>query len=228
MKRFALRPHLTGDFGRLTWLQFCIKYRLGLKIKRGVWSMEVASLEAMIGEVLRFRQNNSIRIVEFGSGASTLVLDKLLPRHFADFALVSFESDPAYLADLRKELRVDSRVSVCLAPLAPLARHRSPAESAIWYDEKLVASAVDSLARVDLAVIDGPPDTVCQFSRWPAFEAIQHRLTPTSIVFLHDTSRVQERLLAASQQPFFFEWEAHEFGLGYSVLRFPREPKDGG
>src|SRR4051812_35764538 len=105
------------------------------------WSLLPAGLELILDEVARGRE----RIVECGSGESTVAIARLLAERGSG-RLHTLEHDPRWHAATAARLReagVASRVELLLAPIR-----------GGWYDR----TAADRLpAAVDLLLVDGPP-----------------------------------------------------------------------
>jgi predicted O-methyltransferase YrrM len=99
------------------------------------------------------------RIVECGSGFSTLVLARLL--HTRGGRLVSLEHDQAWATRVRSSLAAAGLAEIAQVALAPLDPH--PRDGLPWY------------ARcIDLLLVDGPPafEPEIELSRYPALPAL--------------------------------------------------------
>ena len=145
-----------------------------------------AGLVAVCNEVVHGART---RVVECGSGASTVVLARLLRERGAG-SLVSLEHDAAWAAlvgDLLCREALDELARVVHAPLEG---------DAPWY----APSAVQTLpAEVDLLFVDGPPAHAAgeQHRRAPALSVFEPRLVPGSTVVLDDARRRGERHVIA-------------------------------
>lgn len=149
-------------------------------------------------------------VIEFGSGASTVLIAHALNR-VADRRKIaplhlSFEHLPQYhdqTAQMLQSAGLRDRVRLCLAPLVPLPVARG--EPMPCYAG---GSALDELAR-DLAVrstrpprllivVDGPPGTTGPRARYPVLELV-HRSIPvfSGHVLLDDYGRPDEKVVAA-------------------------------
>lgn len=133
------------------------------------------------------------RVVECGSGVSTIILARLLRERRAG-TLVAVEHDTAWAAlvgDLLHREELDDVARVIHAPL-----QGDPP----WYTR----AALDALpAQVDLLVIDGPPAHAPghQHRRAPALAFFDPRLVSGAAVVLDDLQRTGERDLIT-------QWEA--------------------
>ena len=133
-------------------------------------------------------------VVECGSGASTVVLARLLRERGAG-TLVSVEHDPAWAAltrDLLRREQLDATARVIHAPLTG---------DPPWYAPGPLAAALP--ATVDLLVVDGPPafKPGHEHRRAPALPFFEDRLADGAVVVLDDLQRPGERDVVAG-------WEA--------------------
>ena len=168
------------------------------------WStgtMRPAGLVAVCNEVVHGRRT---RVVECGSGVSTVVVARLLRERGAG-RVVAIEHDAEWAAlvgDLLRREALDGCAQVVHAPL-----EGDPP----WY----APAALDALPdQVDLLVIDGPPaHAVGQARRRaPALPFFEPRLVPGAAVVLDDLRRPGERDVLArweAQTPWRFVVDEH-------------------
>ncbi|WP_226645169.1 O-methyltransferase [Microbulbifer variabilis] len=156
-------------------------------------------------------------VVEFGSGASTLVIaDALRQNGFGK--LVSFDHSTYYGENTRRTLErenLDYWVDLRIGALESWsAGHLASDEDSVsWYPEQLL----EGLEAIDLVFIDGPPGATCQYARYPAVPAIVDRLSTSAQVWMDDTIRKEERDICeawAEQFGFDLEYLNYEKGLG--------------
>lgn len=133
--------------------------------------------------------NDRTRVLECGSGASTVVLARLLRQRGAG-SVVAVEHDGAWaalVADLLRREELDAVAHVVHAPL-----QGDPP----WY----AATALDALpGEVDLLVVDGPPayEAGEEHRRAPALSFFEPRLVAGATVVLDDLDRPGEREVLA-------------------------------
>jgi ribosomal protein S18 acetylase RimI-like enzyme/predicted O-methyltransferase YrrM len=140
------------------------------------------------------------RVVELGSGQSTVLLARLMTRRSGDrdWVLVAVEHDATWARRVTDELdREGVREHVTIVD-APLGRHALALEGLDWYDDMALSSGLDSALggdQIDLLVVDGPPAFTVGFelARYPALPALHHRLAPGATVVLDDIDRAGER-----------------------------------
>jgi predicted O-methyltransferase YrrM len=185
----------------------------------GGWA---ASADFLLEIVRHLHRNKPKTVVELGSGASTIVMARMLQRAERGH-LYSLDHDPEY-AERTRTLLADHGLSDWATVLdAPLEQYGSNGSSAPaqFYDlDRLPAR------EVDLLVIDGPPDVPGQLTRLPAGSALFPRLAPGGLAIADDTRREsgQETLRRWTEE--FPEWSVHQSsgGKGYAVLQKPARP----
>lgn len=150
------------------------------------FSMEPAAILVLVEEV---RRSRPAVVLELGSGASTIWLAAALSA-LGHGRLVSIEHDPAYHAatlELLQANGLESRVDLRLAPIRPCTL--DDGRDWPWYD----TDAFAGIERVDLLLVDGPPQSVGPMSRFPAFEHLRGSLAPGARIFVDDATRGDEQ-----------------------------------
>jgi predicted O-methyltransferase YrrM len=149
----------------------------------GSWKADTGFLRLLVEEV---KARHPQTVVEFGCGASSLILGRALALHGGG-RLLSFDQHAGFVAATRRWLHdhgVDADVRV-----APLAHPPAPWPAA-WYDHEPLPDAID------LLVIDGPPWTLHPFVRGAAEVAFPH-LAVGGRILLDDGARPGERIVMA-------------------------------
>ncbi|MER8423312.1 class I SAM-dependent methyltransferase [Mesorhizobium sp. M1403] len=152
-------------------------------------SLLPSALQVVLNEI---EINSRKTIVEFGSGISTIYIAKVLSR--VGGRIVSFESDvewATFVEDRLSALNLSEFVSVVRAPLGPSKLSRNNLN---WYDQGIVASALEDLS-IDCVLIDGPPayEVGYEMARYPALPALKEHLAQDYVVFLDDIHRAGEQ-----------------------------------
>jgi Methyltransferase domain len=152
-------------------------------------SMRPAGLVTVCNDVVHGART---RVVECGSGVSTVVLARLLRERRAG-GVVALEHDAHWAAFVRDQLRREALEDVARVVDAPL-RGDPP-----WYAPAALAEVP---AQVDLLVIDGPPAGGRDdgTSRAPALAWFAPRLVDGATVVLDDIARAGEREVVAGWQ----------------------------
>jgi predicted O-methyltransferase YrrM len=175
----------------------------------GSGAMRPAGLVLVCNDIVL---NDRRRIVEVGSGISTVLLARLLTQRsgVGGSRLAAVEHDARWgrwvVAQLERE-GVGDGVVVIDAPLRPLPAADEDLE---WYDQAAVGVGLDAVLGgelIDLLVVDGPPAFAAGrgLSRYPALPVLRERLAPGATVVLDDIERPGEQEIVR-------RWEG-EFGL---------------
>ncbi len=152
-------------------------------------------------------------VVELGSGGSSLVIGKQLSEAGSGH-LYSLDHEPAFAALTRRHLAahdLEAWVTVLDAPLVELDVR---GERFRWYD---LPPEVRALPRVDVLVVDGPPQAIDRtgLPRYPALPAFREQLHGDAFVFVDDAYRDAERQMVE-------RWVAEEPGWVAKVVKTSR------
>jgi hypothetical protein len=145
-------------------------------------SMRPAALVTVCNEIVHGART---RIVECGSGMSTVVLARLL-RERGEGGLVALEHDNHWAALVEEQLRREDLSGIARVHYAPLGGEPP------WYDLHDSDRLPDE---VDLLIVDGPPafDPGHGTRRAPALPWFRDRLAVGATVMLDDIDRDGER-----------------------------------
>ena len=148
----------------------------------GSWKADTGLLTLLVDHIFEHKPR---LVVEFGTGASTLVMARAM-KMAGGGALISFDQHGDFVDATRQwlsdyELEADLRA----APLGP-----SPdGWPGLWYDHGPLPSGID------LMLIDGPPWTIHPLTRGAA-SSLFDQISPGGTVMLDDAARPGERLVA--------------------------------
>jgi predicted O-methyltransferase YrrM len=146
----------------------------------------------LLGEVLRaVATRRSQRVVELGSGLSTLVIAAALRSNGAGH-LVSIDADENYAALTREQLQRQGLSEWAEVRIAPLKDVSVEGQTRPWYDTAVLAD----LTHIDLLLIDGPPTFLRADIRYPALPFFWDRLSAGAIVLLDDAARSAEQAMS--------------------------------
>ncbi|GAA3460361.1 hypothetical protein GCM10018963_23740 [Saccharothrix longispora] len=163
-----------------------------------------AALAAVVDEVLL---GSRTVLVECGSGASSVILARLLARRGFGH-LLSVEHDERTAAFVASQLRREGLGHVARVVHAPLSPHPAALGSAHWYDPGLVHDEVsyyvERYGLVDLLLVDGP---LLGDARYPALPVFRGVLAPGAAVLVDDAEQPGE-------QTVLVRW-AEEFSLRF-------------
>ena len=162
----------------------------------GSWKADTGLLTLVVDHILSEKPRT---VVEFGTGASTLIVAQALKlAGGGDF--ISFEQHPEFVQATREWLAVHGlEADLRAVPLRP-----SPGDwPGLWYDHGELPE------RIDFMLIDGPPWTIHPFTRGAA-GTVLGRIAPGGTVMLDDAARPGERVVARRWRK---EWPDFEFRL---------------
>lgn len=174
-------------------------------------SMRPAGLVVVCNDIVHGART---RIVECGSGVSTVVLARLLGERGAG-GVVALEHDAHWAAVVRDQLRRESLHHIARVIDAPLQGDPP------WYASGALAELP---TEVDLLVVDGPPAGAADRAalRTPALERLASHLADGATVILDDIARPGERdVVAGWQASGRWRFEIDE-RAGVAVGRRPR------
>jgi predicted O-methyltransferase YrrM len=166
----------------------------------GSWKADTGLLKLLVDHIETHRPQ---LVVEFGTGASTLILARALQRAGGG-TLISFEQHKDFVDATRKWLAdYGLHAELRAAPLAP-----SPdGWPGLWYDHGLLPEGIE------LMLIDGPPWSVHPMTRGAA-ASLFDQVAPGGTVVLDDAARPGERLVARRWRKLRpdFSWELDKSG----------------
>jgi predicted O-methyltransferase YrrM len=147
----------------------------------GSWKADAGLLTLLADHILAHRPR---LVVEFGTGASTLIVAKAL-QMAGGGTLISFEQHRDFVDATAKWLADHGlRADLRAVPLVP-----SPnGWPGVWYDH-------GRLDGIDLLVVDGPPWTIHPLTRGSA-SSLFPTIRPGGTIVLDDAARPGERLIA--------------------------------
>ncbi|OUE44932.1 hypothetical protein BZY95_05090 [Billgrantia desiderata SP1] len=178
-----------------------------------------ASSPDLLLELHEYISENKIKkVLEFGSGASTLVIADALGQ-IEGGKLVSIDHSAFYAEKTKKMLDREGLlecVDVRISPLSPWSgKHfeEDLTETSCWYSMQ----CLEDLKDIELMLVDGPPGSSCPYARYPALPALIDKLSPQAEVWLDDTIRQEEKDICerwAKDHGFDLEYYPLEKGLG--------------
>lgn len=149
----------------------------------GSWKADVGLLERVADHILEARPQT---VVEFGTGASTLIIAKAMALAGGGGTFISIEQHEDFAERTRAWLAEHGlEADVRAVPLVP-APGGWPG---LWYDHEPLPD------RIDFLLVDGPPWTIHPFTRGAA-ATLFGRIPPGGTVMLDDGARPGERVVA--------------------------------
>jgi hypothetical protein len=151
------------------------------------WSMRPADLLMVINDLV---SNDRKRIVEFGSGPSSLLL--ACAARETGGQVWSVEHHPPTAQRIAKRAwELDLPLIMVQSPLV----EAPDLEGSFWYDTRVLDQFLQLGPKaIDLVLVDGPPGNLCPegMARLPALDYLQDTLTDDASLYLDDTDRLIE------------------------------------
>ncbi|VXA94670.1 conserved hypothetical protein [Luteimonas sp. 9C] len=151
----------------------------------GGWAMDP---ESVYGLVQLLTERRPQRVVELGSGASTVWVAMAL-RRCGTGKIISYDHLPEYAEQTRQALRRAGLEDWAEVRHAPLAEVAVGTETYIWYSIEDVAGD----APIEVLMVDGPPASTGALARYPAVPRFFEALGDQSLVIVDDATRSDEK-----------------------------------
>lgn len=202
----------------LSWLQRNIKLKGELPPLRG-WAASPDFLLMLHTHILK---NHPSVVVEFGSGATTVIIADALRQNGHGY-LISVENSRQYADKTKSHLRnenleswVDLRVGELVPWVGDHLNTKVDVKPSFWYP----AALVEDLEEVSLVIVDGPPASTCQFARYPALVALEGGLSDSVEIWMDDAMRREEKIICqAWSDKHNFSLDLYPLEKGLAILR---------
>ncbi|WP_047547855.1 class I SAM-dependent methyltransferase [Psychroserpens sp. Hel_I_66] len=157
------------------------------------WSMSPSTIIHVLNDIVL---NDRKNIIEFGSGASTFYIAKLLKTNSIQASFFSVESNFEWANKINKQLDtlgLAKYVTVIYAPIQSIERSLALGEQEVWYDTTVLNEHLKMMNEVDLVLIDGPFGGLTPNARFSPIPYIKDRLAKSYSIFLDDVDREDEK-----------------------------------
>lgn len=153
----------------------------------GGWALTAAALNCLLVEM---SGRECRTVVELGPGTSSIVLGRARP----DLHIVGLEHDARFVDTLSASLRMHglAHYELIHAPLVPQA---DSSHAIGWYDPAALARLPE---KIDVVIVDGPPNGRGTGARSPAWPMLRTRMAPGGLVLVDDTDRPDERRMVGA------------------------------
>ncbi|GEM_PF-3082724 len=154
------------------------------------------------------------RVVELGSGTSTLIIAYALKFLGVGGRLISFDNDYEYAAKTRSLLQLCELEEFAEVIYAPLKEYEIGESAYRWYSIPFdLLAGFSGQGGIDLLLIDGPPKATNSHARYPAYPLLRSYFNDNTLILLDDAGRVEEKEI--------LERWILEAPVGSCIERFP-------
>ena len=182
------------QFQSYIYLQDLIKPQLPFPKMRG-WAASPDYL-SIITEIIIDKK--PMKIVEAGSGVSTLVMAHVLAS-FNDLngSIISLDHEEKYARKTVEMLEKHNLKKNVNVYHCGIKKYEFRGDDFLWYDMK----TVKNIENIDLLIIDGPPaldwfdGEIKKYSRYGALPLLHEKLNEGAVILLDDASRKREKAI---------------------------------
>lgn len=159
------------------------------------WAVSPSTIVHVLNDIV---VNDRKSIIEFGSGASTLYIAKLLKSNNIEANFFSVESNAEWASKIRKQLELlelTSYVTIITAPIKSVDKSLALGAQTLWYDVEILNLDLKMVPNFDLVLVDGPFGGLTSNARFSAVPYLREKLGNTYSIFLDDIDREDEKLI---------------------------------
>jgi len=188
-------------------------------------ALRPSSLNHIINDIII---NNRKRIIEFGSGISTILIGRLIKKNNLNTTLISVEHDLEWSKQLSNMLLKENLGEAVQVLYSPLKNCTISIDENLWYDTEIIDTII--IDRVfDMVIIDGPPAWMKNKSRsrYPALPYMINKLNKNHSIYLDDVNRQGEKNIIELWQKEFsikFNYSGNSLAYSYNGHSFFTEP----
>ncbi len=146
-----------------------------------------ASPELLTQIMIQIKRAKPGLVVELGSGASTIAIPYMLEK-WGKGKIVSIDHDSDFAALTRHSIELHELKGVDVI-VTPLVKQSVKGDSYAWYD----VSKVTYPAKIDMLLVDGPPEQTNPLARYPALPLLWDHLADDALILMDDADRPHER-----------------------------------
>lgn len=158
-------------------LHSLIDIRSPLPQSRG-WAASPDFLLVLVQEVLRYKPQ---LIVDLGSGVSTIVAGYLVEKNGGK--VLSVDHDVVYAKKTEALIADHGLAGIATVVVAPLRTQKVNEKMCVWYD--LTDVKIDK--KIDLLIVDGPPESTQSLARYPAVPKLYAKLAKKGVIIIDDS-----------------------------------------
>lgn len=187
----------------ITRRQIFLDQFLGFPLRFGGWAIS----EDILFDIIQFCLLEQPRtILDLGSGASTIALAKYastLNQAQKDTLIISVDSDKQWLKATERMLNQQGLQQFVRLTHAPITETKY----GLYYNPTEILKSLGDI-EIDLFIIDGPPGPTQKDARYPAIPIFKPHLSKSTVVFLDDGSRIDEKNIVERWLADMPEWKA--------------------
>ncbi len=185
------------------------------------WAASPDFLSILVGRILAARP---AVVVELGSGVSTLITCYALKK-LGGGMVYSLDHSDEYAEATRRQLAAHGLEDYARVIHAPLVDTTVNGETREWYD----SAKLEEIPRIDLVVVDGPPNRAGNMPRYPTLPLLSEKLNPGALILLDDGARESETSMVERWKKEFAISDSQFFPTekGAYLLRFEGQSPDG-
>ena len=127
-------------------------------------------------------------ILEMGSGVSTVISGYCLQQVGAG-RIIALDHEKKYADKTEADVRLRGLQDTCEVRYAPLTACETKGWKGEWYDVR----ALDGLDRIDMVIVDGPPEFMQEMARYPALPLLFEKLNDDAVLLMDDGNREGEK-----------------------------------
>lgn len=147
-----------------------------------------ASPDFLLETVREMERTRPETVLETGSGTSTVIIGLYLKKAGRG-KLTSLEHSPEYYEKTRQMLDLHELGDYVDLVHAPIAETGIEGKQWKWYD----LEKVDLPDRIDLIVVDGPPEQIQKDARFPAIPLLRNSIHSKTVILVDDGRRDGEK-----------------------------------
>lgn len=156
------------------------------------WAISPSTILHVLNDISINKRKN---IIEFGSGASTLYIAKLLKTINSNAVFYSVESDKEWAKELHRQLElyaISDFVKIIYAPLSEISKDYTLGDQKTWYDTNIIDQALKDQVEFDLILVDGPFGGSTPYARYSAIPYLKGYINDETSIYLDDIHRRDE------------------------------------
>ncbi|PHQ28661.1 O-methyltransferase [Leeuwenhoekiella nanhaiensis] len=138
-------------------------------------------------------------VIEFGSGATTIYIAKLISMENRYVQFYSVESDELWMSQIKELLiqqNLEKYVKFIHAPIVQIESNIAFQNQKKWYDPKIIRKKIESVDHFDFVIVDGPWGATTPYARYSAFPVLKDLTSTSTKWLLDDTDRPEEMQIA--------------------------------